>query len=101
MRLTFRRSAENGVGGTHNQHTAERTQANSPIQSYRYTVAMFPLPYKNVLRYRTRPNVGGISILASNAYILPRAVLRIGLWHPPPFIQARQPHTQDLDSSSL
>jgi hypothetical protein len=37
-----------------------------PSQSYRYTVAMFPLPYKNVLKYRTRQNVGGISILASN-----------------------------------
>jgi hypothetical protein len=40
--------------------------AHSPIRSYRYTVAMFPLPYKYVLRYRTRQNVGGISILASN-----------------------------------
>jgi hypothetical protein len=38
----------------------------SPIRSYRYTVAMFPLPYKNVLTYRTRQNVGGIPILASN-----------------------------------
>jgi hypothetical protein len=26
----------------------------SPIRSCRYAVAMFPLPYKNVLRYRTR-----------------------------------------------
>jgi hypothetical protein len=39
---------------------------NSPIWSYRYTVAMFPLPYKNVLRYRAQQNAGGISILASN-----------------------------------
>jgi DNA polymerase III epsilon subunit-like protein len=59
---------------------------NSPIRSYRYTVAMFPLPYKNVLKYPTRQNVGGISILVSiqnvpesAAHILPRAVLRIGL----------------------
>jgi hypothetical protein len=43
-----------------------------------------PLPYKNVLRYRTRQNVGGISNLDSNtkctrecAHILPGAVLRI------------------------
>jgi hypothetical protein len=40
--------------------------ANSPIQSYRYTVAKFPLPYKNVLKYRTRQNVGGIPILVFN-----------------------------------
>jgi hypothetical protein len=39
---------------------------NSPIRSFRYTVALFPLPYKDVLRYRTRQNVGGISNLASN-----------------------------------
>jgi hypothetical protein len=29
-------------------------------------LSMFPLPYKKVLRYRTRQNKGGISILASN-----------------------------------
>jgi hypothetical protein len=29
--------------------------------SYRYTVAMFPLPYKNVVKYRTRGKVGAIS----------------------------------------
>jgi hypothetical protein len=40
-------------------HTSPRY---SPIRSYRYTAAMFPLPYKNVLKYRTRQNVGGISI---------------------------------------
>jgi hypothetical protein len=40
--------------------------AHTPIRSYRYTVAMFPLPYKTVLKYRTGQNVGGISILASN-----------------------------------
>jgi hypothetical protein len=34
-----------------------------PIRSYRYTVAVFPLPCKNVLKYHTRQNVGGISIL--------------------------------------
>jgi hypothetical protein len=39
---------------------------HSPIRSYRYTVAMFPLPYKNVPRYNTQQNVGGIFILASN-----------------------------------
>jgi hypothetical protein len=49
---------------------------------------MFPLPQENVLRYRTRQNVGGISILAPNtkyvpdsaAHILLRAVLWIRLW---------------------
>jgi hypothetical protein len=39
---------------------------HSNIRSYRYTVAMFPLPYKNVLKYRTRKNVGGISISVFN-----------------------------------
>jgi hypothetical protein len=29
------------------------TGAHSPIRSYRYTVAMFPLPYKNELKYRS------------------------------------------------
>jgi hypothetical protein len=43
-----------------------RVLCYSPIRSYRYTVAMFPLPYKNVLKYRTRQNVGGISILVFN-----------------------------------
>jgi hypothetical protein len=28
------------------------------IRSYRYTVAMFPLPYNNVLKYRTRQKCG-------------------------------------------
>jgi hypothetical protein len=27
---------------------------------------MFPLPYKDVLKYRTRQNVGGLSILVLN-----------------------------------
>jgi hypothetical protein len=31
---------------------------HSPIRSYRYTVAMSPLPYNNVPKYRTRQNVG-------------------------------------------
>jgi hypothetical protein len=39
---------------------------HSPIRSYPFTVAMFPLPYKNVLKYRTREKVGGISILVFN-----------------------------------
>jgi hypothetical protein len=39
---------------------------NTPNRSYRYTVAMFPLSYKNVLRYRTRQNVGGICKLVLN-----------------------------------
>jgi hypothetical protein len=70
-----------------NQMTTKVCAAHIPILSYRYTVAMFPLPYKNVLKYRTRPNVGGISILVFNQEctrecprILPRAVLRIGLY---------------------
>jgi hypothetical protein len=51
---------------------------------------MFPLPYKNGLKNRTRQNVGGISIWfsiqnvpESPAHILPREILRIGLLHPP------------------
>jgi hypothetical protein len=49
---------------------------------------MSPLPYKNALKYRTRENVCGISILVSiqnvpqiAAQFLPRAVLRIGLFN--------------------
>jgi hypothetical protein len=37
-----------------------------PIRSYRYAVAMFPLPFKIVLKYHTREKVGGISILVFN-----------------------------------
>jgi hypothetical protein len=36
------------------------------IPSYRYTVAMFPLPIQNVLKYHTRENVGCISIFVFN-----------------------------------
>jgi hypothetical protein len=49
------------------RHTGPKHKGMScRIQSYRYTVAMFPLPYKNVLRYRMRQNVGGASILVFN-----------------------------------
>jgi hypothetical protein len=47
--------------------TGSLVRSHTP--SYRYTVAMFPLPYKNVPKYRTRQNVGGISILALNTKI--------------------------------
>jgi hypothetical protein len=53
----------------------------SPIRSYGYTVAMFPLPYKNVLRYRMRQNVGGISILVFNTKMYQRV--------PPTFCRVR------------
>jgi hypothetical protein len=43
-----------------------KLSSNSPFRSYRYTVAMFTLPYKNALRYRTRQNVGGTSNLVFN-----------------------------------
>jgi hypothetical protein len=49
-----------------------------PIRSYRYTVAMFPLPYKNVLKHRTRENVGGISIVVFNMKCTTEC--SIGLW---------------------
>jgi hypothetical protein len=42
------------------------TNTHNPIRRYRYTDAVFPFPYKNVLKYRTRQNLGGISILVFN-----------------------------------
>jgi hypothetical protein len=48
----------------------ENTQApnawDAARSSHRYTVAIFPLPDKNVLMYRMREYVGSISILAFN-----------------------------------
>jgi hypothetical protein len=50
-------------------------------------VTLFPLPYKYVLKYRTREKVGGDFILVFNTKCtrecrppFARAVLRIGLW---------------------
>jgi hypothetical protein len=39
-----------------------------PIRSYSYTVAIVPLPYKNVLKHRTQQTDGGISILIFNTF---------------------------------
>jgi hypothetical protein len=57
-------------------HFEDAASHHSPIRSYRYTVAMFPLPYTNVLKNHTRQNVGGISILAFNTNV-PESVAHI------------------------
>jgi hypothetical protein len=42
-----------------------------PIRSYRYTVTLFPLPHKKVLKYRTRKKMGGIYFLVFNTNVPP------------------------------
>jgi hypothetical protein len=52
----------------------------SPIRSCRYTVAMLPFTIQNVLKYRTRQNVGGISMLVFNTKCTRECRPHFALW---------------------